>query len=153
MSSPGHTSGPETQGQERGAARFARVPRILLADDDEDFRALLARRLAAQGYVVVEAEDGDKLLDLLVDAFSLDGDRALGYDAIITDIVMPGFSGLDVLRAFRRVAASSAVIVMSGVDDARFATTARSLGAAFLAKPFDSGELVRILAEALKPVS
>jgi DNA-binding response OmpR family regulator len=124
-----------------------------LADDDEDFRGLLARRLVAQGYVVVEAEDGDELLGLLVNASIPDADRALGYDAIITDIVMPGFSGLDVLRAFRRAAASSAVIVMSGFDDARYATTARSLGAAFFPKPFDSAELVQLLAKALEFVA
>jgi DNA-binding response OmpR family regulator len=137
----------------RRAARQQRVPRVLLAEDDDDFRSLLALRLSAEGYTVVEAEDGDELLDLLVDASTMDADRKLAYDAIITDVLMPGFSGLDVLQAFRRSTASAAVIVMSAFDDTRFVHNARALGAvAFLRKPFDNATLVRILGEALKPV-
>ncbi|HWZ87204.1 MAG TPA: response regulator [Polyangiaceae bacterium] len=125
----------------------------MLAEDDDDFRTLLATRLSAEGYTVVEAEDGDELLDLLVDASTMDADRRLTYDAIITDVLMPGFSGLDVLQAFRRSTASAAVIVMSAFDDTRFVHNARALGAvAFLRKPFDNAKLVRILGEALKPV-
>ena len=143
LGSEGHIGG-------RRAAEIPRAPRVLLAEDDEDFRSLLSLLLRAEGYHVVEAEDGDVLLNHLIDAFAWGADRTLGYDAIITDVLMPGFSGLDVLRAFHRSTASAAVIVMSAFDDARFAQSARALGAiAFFPKPLDTEELLQILAGAL----
>ncbi len=135
-------------------AGVPRCPRVLLAEDDEDFRTVLARRLISEGYIVVEAEDGDRMLDLLVDASSLDADRSLSYDAIITDVVMPGFSGLDVLSAFRRSTAAAPLIVMSAFNDIRIAQAARTLGAtAFFLKPFDTEELLRTLDGSLNPSS
>jgi len=140
------------QSEERRAGRMPRCPRVLLAEDDEDFRTVLARRLISEGYVVVEAEDGDRMLDLLVDASSSDADRSLSYDAIITDVVMPGFSGLDVLSAFRRSTAAAPLIVMSAFNDIRIAQAARTLGAAaFFLKPFDTEELLRTLDGWLNP--
>jgi CheY-like chemotaxis protein len=153
MRQSGESTGTVGQSGQR-AAPPPHAPRVLLAEDDEDFRTLLTRRLADAGYFVVEAEDGDAMLDLLVDASSLDADRALTYHAIITDVVMPGFSGIDVLRAFRRSTASAALIVMSAFNDARIAQAARALGAAaFLLKPFDTEELVRTLDGSLNPSS
>ena len=142
--------GSEGQWGGRRAADMPRPPRVLLAEDDEDFRSLLSLLLRAEGYHVVEAEDGDMLLEHLIDAFAWGSDRTLGYDAIITDVLMPGFSGLDVLQAFHRSTASTAVIVMSAFDDARFARSARALGAAaFFSKPLDTQELLKSLAVAL----
>src|SRR5207244_2011795 len=106
-----------------------RVSRVLLAEDDDDFRAVLSRPLIRAGFRVVEAEDGDAMLDRLIDAPPLHNERSLGYDAIITDVVMPGFSGLEVLQAFRRSTASAALIVMSAFRDERFVRIAQDLGA------------------------
>src|SRR5436190_17822146 len=62
--------------------RAQRVSRVLLAEDDDDFRSVLSRPLIRAGYRVVEAEDGDAMLDRLIDAPPLHNERSLGYDAI-----------------------------------------------------------------------
>jgi two-component system response regulator (stage 0 sporulation protein F) len=148
----GLSPGGSNESGERPATPMRRAFRVLLAEDDEDFRAVLTRLLTREGYVVIQAEDGDAMLDLLVNSFSPDADRTLAYDAIVTDIMMPGFSGLDVLQAFRRSTASAALVVMSAFDDQRFARTAQALGAvAFFLKPFDTDQLLEALARALSP--
>jgi len=127
------------------------APRVLLAEDDEDFKVLLSPLLRSEGYLVTEAKDGDAFLDLLIEASQCEDGR-LSYDAIITDVVMPGFSGLDVLQAFRRSTGSAALIVMSAFEDAQVERSARALSAAFLRKPFEIDRLLQILTGALAPV-
>src|SRR5437879_13146103 len=67
--------------------------RLLVVDDNEMNRDLLARRLTKQGHSVVMANDGRQALDLLGDG---------QFDLILLDIEMPGLSGLDVLTEARR---------------------------------------------------
>ncbi len=148
--SPAHDESPGSSGTR--AAGLG--PRVLLADDDEDLRAELAGLLVREGYQVVEAKDGDAMLDLLIAATPPDSEHVLAYDAIITDVVMPGFSGIDVLRAFRRSTAFIPSIIISALGDAHVTQAVESLGAvAFLRKPFDGQDLLRTLASALAPAS
>ncbi|HEY4157013.1 MAG TPA: hypothetical protein VGM29_02905, partial [Polyangiaceae bacterium] len=51
-----------------GVGRTARTARVLLAEDDDDIRMELAEALAADGYLVIEARDGDEFLNSLIDA-------------------------------------------------------------------------------------
>jgi CheY-like chemotaxis protein len=74
---------------ERGARHGAR---LLLIDDDPAERAQVAARLQATGYRVVAAGSGDEGLRLM---------REDAFDAVVLDLVMPGLSGLEVLRAAR----------------------------------------------------
>jgi len=67
--------------------------RLLVVDDNEMNRDLLARRLTKQGHSVVMANDGQQALDLLEDG---------QFDLMLLDIEMPGLSGLDVLAEARR---------------------------------------------------
>ena len=67
--------------------------RILLADDDEELCQLLRDFLARDGFTVDVSHDGDEAL-----ARARDG----GYDALILDVMLPGRSGLDLLRELRR---------------------------------------------------
>lgn len=124
-----------------------RAPRILLAEDDTDTRMLLAEGLADDGCIVVEARDGNELLDQL--ANHSDG-HISAFDAVVTDIMMPGYSGLDVLTAFRGRAGSTPVVVITAYGDPNTERLASSLGAAaVLRKPFDFEELRALLAELL----
>jgi two-component system KDP operon response regulator KdpE len=81
-----------------------------LADDDDDMRALIRVALERDGCEVVEARDGAELIDLLGAA----GRRAQP-DVVVTDVQMPNFSGLGVLRALRQ-ANSELPIILIAVD-------------------------------------
>jgi DNA-binding response OmpR family regulator len=123
----------------------------LVADDDTDLREEIAAALAGDGFEVVQAVDGDQLLEAVIRAFSDDSGRPL-YDAIVTDVMMPGFSGLDVLTAMRARTARIPVLVMTGFCDDRTRRMATSLGAlAVFSKPFELDDLRTALVHALGP--
>jgi CheY-like chemotaxis protein len=110
--------------------------RLVIADDDEDFREYLADVLRAQGYEVVEAKNGAELLERL--EFDSSGD-ALGrvFHAVVTDVRMPGVTGTSVLEGLSSVGAANRVVIMSAFPDRATVQRALRLGAsAVLAKPF-----------------
>ena len=112
---------------------------VLVADDDEDMRALVAAVLRADGYDVVEACDGAELLTRLEEAIDNPGARP---DVVITDIMMPKLSGLGVLDALRRAQVHFPVLLMTVLADASVHIVARRLGAlGVLRKPFDMDDL------------
>jgi DNA-binding response OmpR family regulator len=112
---------------------------VLVADDDEDMRALVASVLRADGYVVVEASDGAELLSRLEAAF---GDPAARPDVVLTDIMMPKLSGLGVLGALRKAQVDFPVLLMTALEDDEVHVVARRLGAlGVLCKPFDMDDL------------
>ena len=124
-------------------------PSVVVADDDADARELLASALASDGYAVTEARDGYELLGLLAASVT----RAPGhlrFDAIVTDVMMPGFSGLDVLTAVQRHLEGVPVLVVTAFGDARVCRIAEALGSiAVLSKPFDLDDLRTTLANAI----
>src|SRR5690348_5916215 len=113
-----------TQSSADDRALRAKSPRVLVADDDADIRAELAEGLADAGFQVVEAADGNELLDLVVRGVA-DGSAVPYYDAIVADVMMPGFSGLDVLTAMRARVARVPVVVITAFTDARTSRLAR----------------------------
>ena len=120
--------------------RSERAPlTVLVADDDEDMRSLVAETLRSEGYRVVEAHDGAELLDHLRGA--LNGSSARP-DLVVTDVLMPKLSGLGVLDALRRAQWNVPVIMMTVMGDGSVHTLARRLGAVcVLRKPFDTVDL------------
>lgn len=117
-------------------------PVILLAEDDPLFRALVGQVLRADGYVVIEARDGDRL-QYLVRALLQSG-RDPRPELIISDIRMPGLSGLDILETLRELDWYTPVILMTGFGGPESTAEAERLGAAaVLSKPFDLEELRR----------
>jgi len=117
------------------------APRVLIADDDTDLREELASLLSEDGYDVDEAADGNELLDALAKAGSPSTERPT-YDAILMDLMMPGFSGVDVLTALHTPPPRVPVLVMTGCEDEHIVKTAASLGAvAVFRKPFDLDDL------------
>jgi CheY-like chemotaxis protein len=132
-----------------GRLLHSNSPSVVVADDDTDARELLASALTADGYVVTEARDGYELLGLLASSVT----RAPGhvrFDAIVTDVMMPGFSGLDVLTAVQRHLDGVPVLVVTAFGDARVCRIAEALGSiAVLSKPFDLDDLRTTLANAI----
>ncbi|GBD24265.1 Nitrogen regulation protein NR(I) [bacterium HR29] len=114
---------------------------ILVIDDDEPVRVMLARLLAGQGYQVIEFENG------LAAREWLDANRP---DLVITDIVMPGLSGTELRRYIARKYPRLPVILISGYsadEPAEFA--ARSPHTVFVPKPFAADELLELIEEML----
>jgi DNA-binding response OmpR family regulator len=102
-------------------------PRLLVADDDDSLRALLALALGRAGYRVSQAADGMEAIDRLAGSGARTPCR---FAAIIADIRMPGLSGLDVLTVLRCACVETPVILMSAFVDADVRAEARALGAA-----------------------
>lgn len=113
---------------------------ILLVDDNNELRAVLAEVLADAGHTVAEASDGRSAISLL---------RTNAYAVVITDVLMPEADGAEVLTMLRGQNPRPKVVVMSGggqIDPERYLQTARLLGAdAVLRKPFLPSLLISTL--------
>ena len=123
-----------------GTARLGRT-KVLVVDDDADFRRATARTLAAHGYLCVEAASSARARAVL--------DSQLDVAAVLCDIRMPGQSGIDLLTEITADFPDLAVLMMTGIDDPDLAEVAFGLGAfGYLIKPFGTNELLICLAGA-----
>ncbi|AGC42309.1 response regulator [Myxococcus stipitatus DSM 14675] len=130
-------------------AETGRRARVLVAEDQPEMRALLHRALKRRGYEVVEASDGPGLVQAIIDG--LLAEQTLVPDLIITDVRMPGYSGLEVVARLRREGWKTPVILITAFGDAQLHQEAELLGAArVLDKPFAMEDLCGA-AEALVP--
>jgi len=105
--------------------------RILVVDDDPVNRDLLTRRLEREGHSVQNAPDGAEALRALAEG---------GFDLVLLDVLMPGMSGLEVLRAIRRERplAGLPVILATALDGSDHVVDGLGLGASdHVTKPFD----------------
>lgn len=122
------------------------APRVLVADDLDDARELLAGALRRAAFEVVEARDGQELL-ALVSELSRAG-QAL--DAVVADVDMPVTNGIEAARQLRELMPSVPIVLMTGLRDERTISRARAVGAsAILQRPFEPDELLGVLAELL----
>jgi two-component system KDP operon response regulator KdpE len=116
--------------------------RILVIDDEPPIRRFLRTSLSAQGYSVLEAQDGETGLALL---------RRNAVDAVILDLGLPGTDGLEVLRRAREQGASVPVIVLSSRDDEKGKVAALDIGADdYVTKPFGMEELLARIRTAVR---
>jgi CheY-like chemotaxis protein len=114
-----------------------RPPHILLAEDDDEMRALLTQTLARAGYSVVALEDGFELSDY-VSLTQVYGGPLLAPDLIVSDVRMPGRTGLEVLVQAQACGLSCPVIILSAFTDDETREEARRFGVhAVLDKPVD----------------
>jgi two-component system response regulator (stage 0 sporulation protein F) len=133
---------------EPNAIEEVTTPSILLAEDDTMFRGLVAGMLRRDGYRVVEAKDGERLARL-VRSMLLSGHERRP-ELIITDIRMPGITGIEVLRSLRSFDRFVPVILMTGFGSAETSRVAERLGAAAVySKLFDLRDLRRKVHEML----
>ena len=116
---------------------------ILVVDDDAHIRTELRRFLEDEGHRVVEAETGDRALEIL-------GERRV--DAVLLDIRMPGTDGLDALVQIRESAPDTGVVMVSGEATQNEAFRAGQRGAFdFIPKPVrDTQHLLDVIREALR---
>jgi len=111
---------------------------VWLAEDDADMRALLVQALQRDNHDVFVMSDGASLLECLRAAAG--GSRK--PDAVVSDICMPGISGLDVLRTMRRLHVDVPVFLITGFGDEALHADAHAAGATHtFAKPFDFDDL------------
>jgi CheY-like chemotaxis protein len=129
-----------------------RHPHVIVVEDDEAMRRLLTRVLSRERYRVTDLADGADLLKTVL-ALPVDERPSL----IISDVRMPGISGLDVLAALRAAELHMPVVLISAFCDEQTLGRAAKLGATcVLSKPFDM-DMLRSLAlcflasEALTP--
>lgn len=132
--------------EERNAVRdeplaHAQAPRVLIAEDDEHLRRLLASTLRRDGFEVIEAWDGAELLGW-IGSLLLHPQDGRQVDLIISDVRMPLVTGLDVLARLRRVDWVTPVILITAFGDETVHAEAKRLGAvAVFDKPFDLNDV------------
>lgn len=133
-------------------AAAAKRPRtgalVYLAEDDDDLRGLMADALRRDGHEVVEARDGLELADLL-DATTLD--EAPLPDLVVTDVSMPGMSGVQVLAAIRRNRWRVPVVIVTGHAEQAAKQVSQALEVArVMHKPVDMDELRTVVSAVLR---
>jgi DNA-binding NtrC family response regulator len=110
---------------------------VLIADDEELIVVPLKDDLEAAGHKVRTVSDGRQALELV---------REIGFDCLITDINMPGMTGIELLRAAKDHQASLDVLVITGYGTVESAVEAMKLGAYdYILKPFLNEEVVLLL--------
>ena len=123
---------------------LATMPAVLLLEDNDAYRTLIAHMLTLAGFEVCAIPDGRRVPAIL---------RERRIDLVITDIVMPERDGLEPLTALRYSHPRMPVIAISGdvpLNTQLYLTIADKLGAArVLAKPFKMDQLVAAAREAL----
>ena len=125
----------ELEDEKIGEAMLPQPGRILVVDDEELIRTLLTEILSMDGHDITTAEDGRQAIDLL--------DRQ-EFDLVITDMVMPGLNGVEVLRAAKSIDPEFPVIVMTGYPSVDTVIRLIRLGAAeYITKPFNI-DIVRV---------
>jgi two-component system, NtrC family, response regulator HydG len=115
---------------------------LLIADDDPGLRESLERALTREGYRVVLASDGRAALERV---------QAGGVDLIVTDLRMPGLTGLELLRAAKAIMPDVDVILLTAFGTVEEAVKAMKDGAYdFLTKPFRREQLIKLIDKALE---
>lgn len=115
-------------------------PRILIVDDDAGQRSLLTSFLQSQGFETVPVDSGEAALETL---------RAQEFSLMISDVRMPGISGLETLRRARQEHSLLPILLVTAYTDIREAVGAMRDGALnYLAKPIDLDELLATVQQA-----
>jgi len=115
------------------------MPHILIIEDDEDLRPVLAGMLRAEGYTVSEEVEG---------AAGIDAATEMPPDLLITDIVMEGMEGIAAIMALRGIYPEMPIIAISGNN--LYLKSSAGLGAdAILLKPFRREVLLQTVADLL----
>ena len=116
--------------------------KILIIDDDEDVRQLLAESLGASGYSVTSADSGERAIAAV---------RESPIDLVVLDLVLPRVDGLEVLKEITTLRPETAVIMITGHASVETAIKAMKMGAVdYVVKPFRLEEVELIVERALE---
>jgi two-component system, cell cycle response regulator CpdR len=119
------------------------MSRILIADDEESMRTLVARAIAMDGHETVTAQDGAEALDILTRA---DG----AFDLLLTDIQMPVMDGIALALSAARDFPDVTILLMTGFADQRErASNLNALVHDVVTKPFSVADIRTAVADAL----
>jgi DNA-binding response OmpR family regulator len=114
---------------------------LLLADDDENGRKIFRRVLEYEGFNVIDVSNGKAALEVL---------QKNSIDLLLTDVVMPGIDGIELLERARELQPGIRAVVMTGyVTDDHVIAAFRNQACDFLSKPFHVDELLETVRSAL----
>jgi two-component system response regulator PilR (NtrC family) len=115
---------------------------VLVVDDEKSIQEFFAILLKKEGYEAACASGGEEALSLIA---------AKQYDLVISDVAMPGMSGLELLQKIKSDNPQSAVLMMTAYSDTESAVQAMKLGAVdYLLKPFKVEEIKAVIGQALE---
>ena len=119
------------------------MPRVLIADDEDAMRALVARAIAMDGHQTVTAQDGAEALEILV--------REEGaFDLLLTDIQMPVMDGIALALSAARDFPNVTILLMTGFADQRErASNLNAIVHDVVTKPFSVADIRTAVADAL----
>ena len=119
------------------------MPRVLIADDEESMRVLVARAIAMDGHDTVTAQDGAEALDILT--------RDNGaFDLLLTDIQMPVMDGIALALSAARDYPSLVILLMTGYAAQRErASNLNAIAHDVISKPFSVADICTAVADAL----
>ena len=119
------------------------MSKILLVEDEKSMRDLLGLMLRKEGYSVATADSALEAKELLESGES--------FDLVVSDVSMPGMSGLDLLRELRRLTPETAVVIMTAYGTKQTAIEALNEGASYyIEKPFDLEEMKVVVDKTLR---
>jgi two-component system response regulator PilR (NtrC family) len=123
---------------------MARTGTVLVIDDEEIMREILAALLAPEGYEVRLASNGAEGLEIV---------RSMPIDAAIVDVMMPGMDGLAVLDEIKKIDEDIPVVMITAFASVETAVAAMKRGAChYITKPFKNDEVLVVLRDALERV-
>jgi CheY-like chemotaxis protein len=119
------------------------MPRILIADDEDSMRALVARAIGMDGHDIVTAQDGAEALEILI--------REEGaFDLLLTDIQMPVMDGIALALSAARDFPRLTILLMTGFADQRErASNLNAIAHDVITKPFSVADIRTAVADAL----
>jgi two-component system, LuxR family, response regulator FixJ len=121
------------------------APTVFVIDDDASVRRSLARLLESLGYAVVACASAEEFLAL---------PDATGPACLVTDVRMPGMTGLDLLEVIKGSGRRLPIILSSGDIDAATAASSKASGVVrFLIKPFGAEDLIAAVDQALEGIA
>lgn len=119
--------------------------KVWIVDDDSSIRWVLARALRSDGFEVEDFEDAESVLNAL---------KTTNPDVLMTDIRMPGMSGLELTKTMHEQYSNVVCIIMTAHTDLESALASYESGAfEYLPKPFDLDDAVRLVHRAVEPIN
>jgi len=119
------------------------MARVLIADDEEPLRLLVARAIALDGHEITTAQDGAEALDIIADNLG-------AFDLLLTDIKMPVMDGIALALAVARDYPQLTILLMTGFADQRErASGLEAIVHDIVTKPFAVADIRTAVADAL----
>jgi two-component system, cell cycle sensor histidine kinase and response regulator CckA len=134
---------PEREGKREKRTDLTGKGTILLVEDEDAVRSFASRALASRGYTVLEAESGERALELVEEGNTI--------DLVLSDVVMPEMDGPTLLKELRRRGIATKVVFISGYAEDAFARNLEGQADfAFLPKPFSLKQLAEAVKKAME---